>query len=556
VSSGDDRARGEFVGLHFADIFEGHSAAFPQETAVSYGDRDVSWGEFDSTSARLASAYGAVGMGLDSKVGMFMYNCPEYLMTQYAAFKSRVTPVNVNYRYLDDELWYLLDNSDCEAVVFHSSLGDRIGRVRDRLPKLKLLIEVPDGPSANVPGARQWADVIAAHEQAPSQRRDPSDVYMLYTGGTTGMPKGVMYETGPFTDGFLGFYTGPMGRGPFESVDEVVGTATVVHQAMGQPVAIPACPLMHGTGVWLGALLPHLMAGKVVLLEGRSFDAHEMFRAIERHRVATLVIVGDAFARPMMNALREKADSGTPYDTSSVTTIVSTGAMFSADVKAGIFEHMPGAMVMDILGSSEGGMAQTVATKDNVNTTAKFGAMPNTKVFGPDDEEVVPGSGQTGIVAVSGPNVPLGYYKDPEKSARTFREIKGVRYSFPGDMAIVEADGTITLLGRGSNCINTAGEKVFPEEVEEAVKTHESIADCLVFGVTDEKYGQRVVGVASLANGVESVSGDAVIAYTKGRLSSYKVPKELVILETVPRAPNGKADYKTAKELFEKATGG
>jgi fatty-acyl-CoA synthase len=182
--------------------------------------------------------------------------------------------------------------------------------------------------------------------------------------------------------------------------------------------------------------------------------------------------------------------------------------------------------------------------------------MPNTKVFGPDDEEVVPGSGQTGIVAVSGPNVPLGYYKDPEKSARTFREIKGVRYSFPGDMAIVEADGTITLLGRGSNCINTAGEKVFPEEVEEAVKTHESIADCLVFGVTDEKYGQRVVGVASLANGVESVSGDAVIAYTKGRLSSYKVPKELVILETVPRAPNGKADYKTAKELFEKATGG
>ena len=542
--------------LHFADIFEAHADAMPDATAISYGDTDLSWADFEATSARLASAYAAVGMGLDSKVGMFMYNCPEYLMTQLAAFKSRVTPVNVNYRYLDDELWYLLDNADCEAVVFHSSLGDRIARVKERLPKLKLLIEVLDGPSAGVPGAVSWNDVVAANQPAPRQARSASDVYMLYTGGTTGMPKGVMYETGPFTEGFLGFYTGPMGRPPFSSIEEVVGTAKVVHSAMGQPVSIPACPLMHGTGVWLGALLPHLMAGKVVLLEGRSFDAHEMFRAIEKHRVSTLVIVGDAFARPMMNALRDKAASGTPYDTSSVTTIVSTGAMFSADVKAGIFEHMPSAVVMDILGSSEGGMGQTMATKDNVNTTAKFGAMPNTKVFGPDDTEVVPGSGVIGMVAVSGANVPLGYYKDPDKSARTFREVGGVRYSFPGDMAMVEADGTITLLGRGSNCINTAGEKVFPEEVEEAVKTHPAIADCLVFGVPDEKYGQRVVGVASIAAGQSSVAGDEVIAYTKSKLSSFKVPKQLVVLDVVPRAPNGKADYKKAKDLFEAASGG
>jgi len=542
--------------LHFADIFEAHADAMPDATAISYGSTDLSWADFEATSARLASAYAAVGMGLDSKVGMFMYNCPEYLMTQLAAFKSRVTPVNVNYRYLDDELWYLLDNADCEAVVFHSSLGDRIARVKERLPKLKLLIEVLDGPSAGVPGAVPWNDVVAANQPAPRQARSASDVYMLYTGGTTGMPKGVMYETGPFTEGFLGFYTGPMGRPPFSSIEEVVGTAKVVHSAMGQPVSIPACPLMHGTGVWLGALLPHLMAGKVVLLEGRSFDAHEMFRAIEKHRVSTLVIVGDAFARPMMNALRDKAASGTPYDTSSVTTIVSTGAMFSADVKAGIFEHMPSAVVMDILGSSEGGMGQTMATKDNVNTTAKFGAMPNTKVFGPDDTEVVPGSGVIGMVAVSGANVPLGYYKDPDKSARTFREVGGVRYSFPGDMAMVEADGTITLLGRGSNCINTAGEKVFPEEVEEAVKTHPAIADCLVFGVPDEKYGQRVVGVASIAAGQSSVAGDEVIAYTKSKLSSFKVPKQLVVLDVVPRAPNGKADYMKAKDLFEAASGG
>ena len=536
--------------LTFADIFEAHADSMPEAVAISCGDSDLTWLTYDQSAARLASAYAAAGLGVGSKVGMFMYNCPEYLITQYAAFKSRITPVNVNYRYLDDELWYLLDNSDCEAVVFHSSLGDRIGRIKDRLPKLKLLIEVSDGPSAGVAGARSWDETIQSHQPAARQARAVDDLYMLYTGGTTGMPKGVMYETGTFTEGFLAFYTGPMGRGPFTSLAEICATAKGLHAAVGQPVAIPACPLMHGTGVWLGALLPHLMAGKVVLLQGRSFDAHEMFRAIERHRVSSLVIVGDAFARPMMNALQEKAAT-TPYDTSSVTTIVSTGAMFSAEVKAGIFEHMPGSIVMDILGSSEGGMAQTMATKDNVSNTAKFGAMPNTKVFGPDDREVVPGSGVVGVVGVSGPNVPLGYYKDEEKSARTFRSIDGVRYSFPGDMATVEADGSITLLGRGSNCINTAGEKVFPEEVEEAVKTHVAVADCLIFGIPDDKYGNRVVGVASTASGQSTPTGDEVIAYTKTKLSSYKVPKELVFVATVPRAPNGKADYATARVLFE-----
>jgi len=374
---------------------------------------------------------------------------------------------------------------------------------------------------------------------------------MLYTGGTTGMPKGVMYNTGTFTEGFLTFYSGPMGRAPFTSVDEVVTTAQGMHATVGQGVAVPCCPLMHGTGVWLGALLPHLMGGKVVLLTSRSFDAHELFDTIERHRVTNLVIVGDAFGRPMMQALREKAASGSPYDTSSVQSILSTGAMFSADVKAGVFEHMPTTIVLDVLGSSEGGMAQTVATKDNVNTTAKFGALPNMKVFDTDDSEVAPGSGVIGMVGVSGDNVPLGYYKDPEKSARTFRTINGVRYSFPGDMAMVEADGSVTLLGRGSNCINTAGEKVFPEEVEEAVKTHSAVADCLVFGIPDEKFGSRVVAVASLYADTQKPTADDVIAYTKTKLSSYKVPKQLVFVATVPRAPNGKADYGTAKKMFE-----
>jgi len=540
--------------LTFANIFEAHADTFGDATAIVCGDREVSWTEYDDLAARLASAYSAVGMGAGSKVGMFMYNCPEYLITQYAAFKSRVTPVNVNYRYLDDELLYLLDNADCEAVVFHSSLGDRIARVKDRLPKLKLLIEVSDGPTAGVESAQSWESVVQSFDPAPRQARERDDLYMLYTGGTTGMPKGVMYSTGTFTEGFLDFYTGPMGRPSFTSLEEVTATAKVVHSAMGQSSAMPCCPLMHGTGVWLGALLPQLMAGKVVLLEGRSFDAYELFETVERHAVASLVIVGDAFARPMLNALRDRAAAGRPFNTSSVTTIVSTGAMFSSEVKEGIFEYMPTSIVMDILGSSEGGMAQTVATKDTVKDTAKFGAMPNTKVFNLETEkEVAPGSGDIGMVAVSGANVPLGYYKDPEKSARTFREIDGVRYSFPGDMATVEADGTITLLGRGSHCINTAGEKVFPEEVEEAVKTHEAIADCLVFGIPDDRFGQRVVGVVSAVGGMTSPEPDDVIAFTKTKLSSFKVPKQLVFVTDVPRAPNGKADYATARTLFEQA---
>ena len=539
--------------LTYPDIFEAHADEFPDVVAISYGDRDITWSQYEDSAARLASALSASGLGRESKVGMFMYNCPEYLITQFAAFKQRITPVNVNYRYLDDELHYLLENADCEAVVYHASLGDRIGRVKDRLPKLRLLIEVSDAPSAGVQGAVAWDAVLATHQPAPRIERGLDDLYMLYTGGTTGMPKGVMYAMGNFTAGFLGFYTAPMGRPPVQNIAEVTGMAKIVH-SMGQPVAVPCCPLMHGTGVWLGALLPHLVAGKVVLLEGRSFDAAELFRAVERHRISTLVIVGDAFARPMVQALRAQASTGSPFDTSSVTTIVSTGAMFSAEVKADLFEFIPGAAVMDILGSSEGGMGQTMATKANVNTTAKFGAMPTTKVINLDTGlEVVPGSGEQGMVGVSGPGIPIGYYKDPEKSARTFREVGGVRYSFPGDMAVVEADGTITLLGRGSNCINTAGEKVFPEEVEEAVKTHASVADCLVFGVPDEKYGQRVVGVASVAPGQSEPTADAVIAHTKTKLSSYKVPKQLVFVTTVPRAPNGKADYVSAKKLFESA---
>jgi fatty-acyl-CoA synthase len=261
-------------------------------------------------------------------------------------------------------------------------------------------------------------------------------------------------------------------------------------------------------------------------------------------------VVGDAFARPMLRALDENPGR---WDVSCLQLIVSSGAMFSLEVKQGLIGHIPKLAIADVLGSTEGGMGQSVVRAGVTAQTAKFNLNPTTKVFDENDREIEPGSGKIGLVA-NGGMVPIGYYKDPEKSARTFRTVNGVRYAFAGDMATVEADGRITLLGRGSHCINTGGEKVFPEEVEEALKEHVGVEDALVFGVPDERFGQRIVGVASLSPGA-SETPDAILIDVRQRLASYKLPRELVLVPRVPRAPNGKADYPAAKELFAEATG-
>ena len=536
------------MALIYTDVWEAIAKSIPDEPAVIQGNRTLSWAEYERRSAQLAAALDAAGIGHDAKVGMFLYNSPEYLESQFGAFKVRATPVNVNYRYLDDELWYLLDNAECEAVVFHSSLGERISHIRDRLPKLKLLIEVPDGPD-RLDGAVLYEDLLSRHDPMPPIERSEDDVYMLYTGGTTGMPKGVMYGMGSFTRFFLAAIAQQGGLPPFESPEQVAAISAAMAQGGLLQRSMPCCPLMHGTGVWLGALVPHLIGGAVVLMESRGLDVEELWETIERHAVTSAVIVGDAFARPMLRALGDRAEAGNALDATSLQTIVSSGAMFSTEVKQGLLEHLPQLRIQDILGSSEGGMGQSVSEAGAADgETAKFRLTPGVRVFDEHDEEVVPGSGVVGMVASTSSNVPLGYYKDEEKSARTFREIGGVRYTFHGDMATVETDGAITLLGRGSNCINTGGEKVFPEEVEEAVKTHPAVHDCLVFGLDDERFGQRVAGIASLEPG-QQTSGEHLIEHTKSRLSHYKAPRQLVIVDTIPRAPNGKADYERAKHM-------
>jgi fatty-acyl-CoA synthase len=540
--------------IHFATLWEAYADAIGDVPAVIMGDRTFSWREYDDRAARVAAAMSAAGLGPDDKAGLYLYNSNEYLEAHYASFKQRIVPINVNFRYLGGELEYLLDNADCKALFYHSSLADRVAEVAGRLPKLVLLVEVDDGPApVDVPGKVRYEDLVAANDPAPRTERQPSDVYMLYTGGTTGMPKGVMYTMGELSRGFTVNGTGAVGLVLGDDWRELVKDVARQRAESGPYISAPCCPLMHGTGMWIGAMMPHCVGGTVALLTGRRFEADELLEMVERERVNTAVIVGDAFARPIADALDAARRSGRNYDTSSLTRMTSSGVMWTMEVKNRLLDHMPQAMLVDAMGSTEGGMATSVTTREMRAETAKFAMNPTTKVFDDDDVEVLPGDGRTGKVA-NGGLTPFAYFKDPEKSARTFRVIDGVRYSFPGDLATFDENGQLVLLGRGSQVINTAGEKVFPEEVEEAVKRFPGVRDCLVVGLPDDKFGQVVIAVASLETGVQAKDGD-VVAFVKTQLSGYKAPKSVVFVADVPRAPNGKADYTGAKKLAEEALG-
>ncbi len=543
---------------HLATVWESVADVVGDDIAVVQGDVRRTWTELDERAARLGSALLGAGLGAGSKVAQYLYNSPAYLESYAAALKIRAVPVNVNYRYLDDELLYLLDNSDAEALVFHSSLGERVANVAARATKLRLLIEVDDDGAAAVANAVPYEDAISTSAPAARITRDPDDITMIYTGGTTGMPKGVMGPIGPGLDVLMATTPTLVGRAPLTEPDDIAVVARELSAEGRQVVALPACPLMHGTGLTIGALPALTFGGRIVLLETRGLDVDELWSTVEREGVHVVTVVGDAFSRPMLRALRE----GRARDLSSMQMICSAGAMFSAEVKTGLLEHMPQAMVVDFIAATEGAMGVSISTKDAPAPTGRFMPNPGVKVLTEAHEEVVPGSGQTGVVAIPG-GIQDGYYKDEAKTASTFPVIDGVRYSIPGDWATVEADGMITLLGRGSQCINTGGEKVYPEEVEEVLKTHDAVEDCLVFGLPDERFGQRVVGVASLIDGASptatatataAATTEAIIESTRDRLASYKLPRALVLVDEVPRAPNGKADYKRARALFESGT--
>ena len=534
---------------HFADIFENIAAMVPDRLALIEGGKRRTWREYEDRAARLAGALVAAGIAPDAKVAIYGHNSVEYLEAQFAVFKAHGVPINVNYRYVEEELAYLFDNADVEAVFFDARFAPRLAAIRDRLPGLKTFIRIDDGSGEVLEGAQDYDALIAAHAPLPRLEYSEDDIYMLYTGGTTGMPKGVMYRHADLARAVAAWVLGP----EVEPTPELLLALIEQTAAAGAaPVRLPACPLMHGTGMWLGAFGGHFWGGAIALLRDEGFDAHRVWAFVAAERINVVVIVGDAFAKPMLAALNEARDRGEAYDLSSLMGIVSSGVMFSTEVKLGLLDHADIA-ISDGMGSTEGSMGTSVVSRAAPpGETAHFMINPKARVFDEDDDEVAPGSDRIGMIG-SGGYIPVGYYKDPEKTAKTFRTIRGTRYSFPGDFARVAADGTLILLGRGSVCINTGGEKVFPEEVEEALKAHPSVWDALVVGVPDERFGERVVGVISAGEG-EVIDQAALIDHARTRLAGYKMPRALVVVERVQRAANGKADYRWARDTALAAT--
>jgi acyl-CoA synthetase (AMP-forming)/AMP-acid ligase II len=526
-------------GWNFADAWEVVAHKIPEAQCQVQGDRRVTWGEFDRRANGVARYLLEAGAGEQDKVAQYLQNCPEYLESMYAAFKAGLVPINTNYRYADDELVYLWDNADCVAVVFHGTFAPTIERIRDRVPRVASWLWVDDGTGPCPEWATPYEEAAALGTDEAVQGawgRDGDQLLMLYTGGTTGMPKGVMWRQDDLFRTLNGSLNSRLRDDPVDY--------TVVETGVGGPgfVGLPACPLMHGTGCFTQLILL-TGGGSTVLLESRNLDVEEILSTIERESVNQLVIVGDAFAKPILRAL--DANPG-KWNLSSMFMIASSGVMFSEESKQGLLGHNPTMMIIDAFSSSEAlGMGQSVSTAGGTSNTAKFMLGEHTKVITDDGRAVEPGSGEIGRVAVGGFQ-PVGYYKDPEKTAATFITFEGRRYSCPGDFATVEADGSLTLLGRGSVCINTGGEKVFPEEVEEVMKTYPGVADAVAVGVPDDKFGEAITAVVEASEGSDVVASD-LIAHVKSKLASYKAPKHVVPIATIGRAPNGKVDYKRLK---------
>lgn len=535
---------------HFASAYEAIADTIGDKPALICGDVVRSWHEYDDRSARIATVLCEAGLGAGSKVGIYLHNGNEYLEAHHGVMKFRGCPINVNFRYQEEELVYLLSNADAEAVVFQATYADRVDAIRDRLDQVKCFLQVDDGSGKPIiGGGLDYETAIAVAEPMSRIERSADDLYMFYTGGTTGMPKGVMYKCGDLCkvlteSGAIAGATVP------EDIDHLKEIVALAAKDNALPVSLVCCPLMHATGMWGGAKFIHLRGGAVITVNSLGLEPDQLWKLTEEHRVSVITIVGDAFARPLLDALNAAKENGTPYDLSSVELMQSSGVMWSKEVKDGLLAHQD-MLLVDTMGSTEGGMGATISSRESSPPTAKFELGENVKVFTDDDREVLAGSNEIGKVGTQ--SAMLGYYKDPDKTARTIRNINGKRWVFPGDFATVEADGSINLLGRGSMCINTAGEKVFAEEVEEALKSHESVVDCLVVGVPDERFGQKVAAVVSLVT--EGAEEADLMEHCHKRMARYKAPKHILFVDHVQRATNGKADYSWAKETVRSLLG-
>jgi acyl-CoA synthetase (AMP-forming)/AMP-acid ligase II len=539
------------MAYNIADLFEHTVDSVADREVLVVGDERRSYGQLEERANRLAHHLAAQGIGAGDHIGVYGSNSVEWIEAALAAYKVRAVPVNVNYRYVEEELRYLFDNADLKAVVYDRELAPRLHAVRDALPLLRHLIHVEDGTDqvgdeilAKL-GSLAFEDAMASGSpDRDFPERSADDHYVLYTGGTTGMPKGVVWR---HEDVFFA-----LGGGIDAYTNERVAdewTLAEKAKAVDAPLrSLNLPPLMHGAAQW--GFLRFAFEGNLVVML-RRFDAHEVWRTIERERINSVSITGDAMARPMIEALDELGGPGA-LDLSSLFVLASTAAIFSPTVKDRYLDAFPNLLIVDAIGSSETG-ANGMRTVGKGDTQNKGGgptvqAARDAVVLDEQLQELAPGSGQSGRLARRG-NVPVAYYKDPEKSAATFvTGADGSRYALAGDMAILEGDGTITLLGRGSQCINSGGEKIFPEEVESALKAHPGVFDAIVVGVPDERWGQRVAAVVQPRDGAVPTL-EELDAHCRGYVAGYKVPRELHLVTEVVRSPSGKPDYPWATKV-------
>lgn len=532
--------------MHFnlADMFEAVADSVPDRIALVCGKDSHSYADLESRANRLANFLASRGVGAGDHIGLYLYNCNAYIEAMLACFKLRAVPVNINYRYVADELLYVIQNADIKGCIHHREFIPTIAAVLSKAPALRTLLSVDDGSAEDL-GSVAAQDYEVSIEQASARRDFPEraddDIFLLYTGGTTGMPKGVMWPHKAV------FFAAMGGGGYFHPMGAIEHPPEIVSRIVEQPMSNMAlAPLMHGAS-WWSACIQILAGNKLVLNPHKSLVGEQVWDIVERERVNLLTIVGDAIAIPLIDALADNPDR---WDLSSLYGISSGGAVFSGANQAAFRRYFPAVVIANAFGSSESG-AMGADSSERHSGDEGLGRVAKSDfigvVLGEEGRYRHAQPGESGVFARAG-YIPLGYYKDPKKTAETFIQVDGTRWLLTGDSARLENDESITVFGRGSNCINSGGEKIFPEEVEDALKAHAGIYDALVVGVPDDRWGSRVVAVVRFRDGT-SLSLAEVQAHCREHIAAYKVPRELHGVAEIPRTPSGKPDYPRTKEI-------